>query len=303
MLNISEILENILLEEKVDRNKVLDAIKEKYRVVINYNSHGEHIAMGWRIIEVFAYGLTKAGNPVIRAYQPQGDTASDVPSWKFFRLDRILEWKPTGQYFTEPREGFNPHGDKTMSTVISIAKFNDGVPDTKTPETASPRRKDPDVYIPDGERGIKQKFDKLNRQLDNPVYYNKPNISKPNISKPSEPEVYVPDGERELRQGLNNMQRQLDKPVNIDDYMNNVKTQDGFKNADINKNNNPSQSTGPKKKSEQPLTNKPEDDIFKLDIDKQLDRRREQLNNPQFVDPSVLRDYERSKNKRNNRNT
>lgn len=46
MLNISEILENILLEEKADSSKVQDAIKEKYRVVINYNSHGEDIAMG-----------------------------------------------------------------------------------------------------------------------------------------------------------------------------------------------------------------------------------------------------------------
>lgn len=297
MLNISEILENILLEEKVDSSKVQDAIKEKYRVVINYNSHGENIAMGWRIIEVFAYGLTKGGNPVIRAYQPQGDTASKVPSWKFFRLDRILDWKPTGQYFTQPRPGFNPNGDKTMSMVYDIATFNDDVPDTKSPETASPRRKEPDVYIPDGEKKMRQGFDSLNKQLDKPVYYD-----KPNIYPPYEPDVYIPDGEKEVRQGLNNMQKQLDNPVKIDDYMNNIKTQDGFKDVDIQKNDNPNQSTGPKKKTEQPLTNNSDEDIFKLDTDKQLDRRREQLNNPQFVNPSVLRDYEKNKNKRNNRN-
>ena len=79
-------------------------------------------------------------------------------------------------------------------------------------------------------------------------------------------------------------------------------TQDGFQGADIKNNNNPQQSTGPKKKTEQPLTNEPENDIFKTDTEQQIDRRKEQLNNPQFVDPSVLRDYEKNKNKRNNRN-
>lgn len=258
MLNISEILENILLEEKADETKILDAIKNKYRVVINYNSHGENIAMGWRIIEVFAYGLTKAGNPVIRAYQPQGDTASHEPDWKFFRVDRILDWRPTGQYFNKPRPKFNPNGDMTMSVVYSIANFNDNVPDTKTPVTTEPRRKE-------------------------------------------EP-VYMPPGEKQVRQDMDNLQRQVDKPVYKDEYMNNKKTQDGFQGADIKNNNNPQQSTGPKKKTEQPLTNEPENDIFKTDTEQQIDRRKEQLNNPQFVDPSVLRDYEKNKNKRNNRN-
>ena len=55
-------------------------------------------------------------------------------------------------------------------------------------------------------------------------------------------------------------------------------------------------------KTEQSLTNEPENDIFKTDTEQQIDRRKEQLNNPQFVDPSVLRDYEKNKNKRNNRN-
>lgn len=258
MLNISEILENILLEEKVDKTKVEDAINEKYRVVINYDSHGENIAMGWRIIEVYAYGLTKAGNPVIRAYQPQGDTASKVPSWKFFRLDRILDWRPTGQYFTQARPDFNPNGDRSMSVVYDITNFNDNVPDTKTPAITEPRRKE-------------------------------------------EP-VYIPPGEKQVRQDMDNLQRQVDKPVYKDKYMNNKKTQDGFQGADIKNNNNPQQSTGPKKKTEQPLTNEPENDIFKTDTEQQIDRRKEQLNNPQFVDPSVLRDYEKNKNKRNNRN-
>ena len=62
--------------------------------------------MSDRIIEVYAYGLTKAGNPVIRAFQPYGDTSSRVPSWKFFRIDRIIYWKPTKQIFTKPASDY-----------------------------------------------------------------------------------------------------------------------------------------------------------------------------------------------------
>lgn len=47
---------------------------------------------------------------------------------------------------------------------------------------------------------------------------------------------------------MDNLQRQVDKPVYKDEYMNNKKTQDGFQGADIKNNNNPQQSTGPKRK-------------------------------------------------------
>ena len=248
-----------MLIESVSINSITDSIKNLYQVVINYEGDPAHgIAPGKRVIEVYAYGLTKSGNPVIRAYQPYGDTASTVPEWKFFRLDRILDWRPTGQYFTQARPDFNPNGDRSMSVVYDIANFNDNVPDTKTPAITEPRRKE-------------------------------------------EP-VYIPPGEKQVRQDMDNLQRQVDKPVYKDEYMNNKKTQDGFQGADIKNNNNPQQSTGPKKKTEQPLTNEPENDIFKTDTEQQIDRRKEQLNNPQFVDPSVLRDYEKNKNKRNNRN-
>ena len=76
-----------MLIESVSINSITDSIKNLYQVVINYEGDPAHgIAPGKRVIEVQAYGLTKSGNPVIRAYQPYGDTASTVPEWKFFRL-------------------------------------------------------------------------------------------------------------------------------------------------------------------------------------------------------------------------
>ena len=121
-----------ILSESVDVSKVNDAIDNTYEVVINYHSKGEDNNTGERLIQPVAYGTTKAGYPVIRAYQPYGDTTTKTPSWKFFRLDRIDNWKPiTANKFNMPpgmgyeaRLGkFNKGGDETMEQVFNIAKF------------------------------------------------------------------------------------------------------------------------------------------------------------------------------------
>ena len=126
------ILNKILLTESVSVNEVEEVIDKHLRVIINYNSKGDPSNSGARVIEVYAYGLTKAGNPCIRAFQPYGHTTSRVPSWKFFRLDRISAWKPTKQTFNRPADfyyknlgDFNPNGDETMSVVYKIAQFED----------------------------------------------------------------------------------------------------------------------------------------------------------------------------------
>ena len=99
---LKEIIEELLLEN-IATSRVYDAIRNKYEVTINYHSNGKDIATGERLIQPVAYGLTKAGNPVIRAYQPQGDTTTKIPSWKFFRVDRIDSWTPHKEnIFEEP---------------------------------------------------------------------------------------------------------------------------------------------------------------------------------------------------------
>lgn len=128
---LSELLRDILLEESVSVDDITSAIDDHTRVIINYDStNGEGKNTGPRMIEVYAYGLTKAGNPVIRAFQPYGDTTSRTPEWKFFRTDRITTWRPTGQTFFRPASEeykglgeFNPEGDDTMSIVYKVAKF------------------------------------------------------------------------------------------------------------------------------------------------------------------------------------
>jgi hypothetical protein len=257
-----EIVRSLLLTEDVSVNRVNDSINNTYEVEINYHSKGEDIATGKRIIQPHAYGLTKAGNPVIRAFQPYGDTTTSVPSWKFFRLDRIDNWTPYPERkFTQapgnfPAEGeFNPDGDKTMSVVYNIADFgNRTAPDYSFRDKTGPVRKN---NIP--------------------------------FKTPTE-------------RGLSNLQKQLKDPKYIADL---VGTKN-FGDADKNKvNNEPVRKPETTPEPQQPITqqtinNEPEP--YKTDTERDIERRREQLNNPQYVSQDVLDRYNREKNNRNTNN-
>lgn len=169
---LSELLQEILLTESVSTNDINDAMDNHKRVIINYHSNGDDVATGARVIEVYAYGLTKAGNPVIRAFQPYGDTTSRVPSWKFFRLDRISAWKETNQTFSKPASEvykglgeFNPDDDRTMSLVYKITSFgNDPEKLEKLSLDTNPKLK-PELFKTDTERGM----ERLKQQVDNPI--------------------------------------------------------------------------------------------------------------------------------------
>lgn len=126
--NFKKLIDNIL-NENVDDNLIKQAISGHNEIMINY-SGDDNTHTGKRLIQVYAYGLTKAGFPCIRAYEPYGDTKSRIPHWKLFRLDRILKWTPTDRKFVEPpkeqgwnAEEFNQNGDGSMSVVYTVAQF------------------------------------------------------------------------------------------------------------------------------------------------------------------------------------
>ena len=275
------LLENFiktLLQESVSINSINDAIDTHTRIIINYHTNGEDIATGVRIIEVYAYGLTKAGNPVIRAFQPYGDTTSRVPSWKFFRIDRISYWKPTKQTFSEPASNyykglgdFNPDGDNTMSVVYKIAKFgeNNDSNEISTPiNHSSPK--------------MKNQATANNQQL-------------PNSSK-----IFKTDTEKRMER----LRQQLDNPITLSD----IKTKQGFRQYN---NNTQKTQSGPKQKSQsadnsnniqQPepinirdlqrilqqrnksINNQQDNAVFKTDTEKGVERLRQQLDNPVKID-------------------
>ena len=120
-----------ILNESIGSNEVVDAINNRTAVLINYaDENASHT--GKRYIEPYVFGVTKAGNDAIRAYQYWGDTKKGTPAWKLFRLDRIESWEPTGEKFElEPQargwasQAFNKGGDKSLVKIYTIAKLDD----------------------------------------------------------------------------------------------------------------------------------------------------------------------------------
>ena len=127
-----QIVQSVLLTEAKAPtvSDINDAINGLIPVEIRYTAVDKNNkAVGRRIIYPVAYGLTKAGNPVVRAFEPYGDTHTKVPAWKFFLLSGIRQWRfLKGKTFKgENLEGFNKNGDLSMSVVYNIANI-DGKP-------------------------------------------------------------------------------------------------------------------------------------------------------------------------------
>lgn len=119
---------NSLILEVASREQIIDAIRTKRVCVIYYNGD-EPGGKGLRVIEPVAFGLTKKGNPVVRAWDREGAShkaylgKKPLPSWRFFRVDRIDFIRPTRETFDEPRPGYNPNGDRSMERVFLNAIF------------------------------------------------------------------------------------------------------------------------------------------------------------------------------------
>jgi len=117
-----------LILEIASINSIVDAIKNKKIIIIFYDGD-EPGGRGLREIEPVCFGYSKAGNPVLRAWDKMGASHTDytgeqpLPGWRLFRIDKILSFKPSGENFTEMRPNYNINGDKSMSRFIINAKF------------------------------------------------------------------------------------------------------------------------------------------------------------------------------------
>ena len=126
------IVESDLLTESISVDSISNAINGLHPAWITYDDKKGGGGKARRLIYPVAYGLTKAGNPVVRAFQPQGSSKRglttppnnrEYPKWKFFRVDRIKFWRTVNSntYNSEELVGFNEEGDNSMSTVYTIA--------------------------------------------------------------------------------------------------------------------------------------------------------------------------------------
>ena len=293
-----------ITEESVSAAEVTDAIDNHKRLIINYHSNGEDAHSGARVIDVYAYGLTKAGNPVIRAFQPYGDTTSKVPSWKFFRLDRITHWQETGQTFdgTPPNNlgMFNPNGDNTMSTVYKVAKFgNENTPEAdneKISARTNPKMKQTsgekkdELFQTDAEKELKKRGERIRGQFTNPIKLsdlkngevfkqftdtNKPAPTTGPKTK-QDTKLFKTDTER----GLERLKQQLQNPRKID-------------LDKVGKYQKPEEPTTPEE-TQPEQTPKPEEpkkpELFKTDTERGLENLRQQLQNAKKIDLDKLRE-------------
>ena len=125
-----KLLDNLskLILEAANLDVVQDSIRKKNVITINYD--GDEYGKGYRDIEPVCVGYSKNGELVLRAWERQGASHSKVtrdnpiPGWRFFKLVKILTYQPQGDNFYEMRPGYNPNGDKLMSSVILNAVFD-----------------------------------------------------------------------------------------------------------------------------------------------------------------------------------
>jgi hypothetical protein len=124
MLLLEEIYKEILLEA-VKENSIINAIKNKRVVIIDYNGD-ENNSKGRRTIEIYALGTSKkTGNLMIRAFQREGvsDTKTgnknpdnNIPSWRLFYIDKITSFKNSIQFHDGNRPKYR-RNDKMMDKI------------------------------------------------------------------------------------------------------------------------------------------------------------------------------------------
>jgi predicted DNA-binding transcriptional regulator YafY len=119
-------IKQIILEKSVDQ--ITNSVKNRNIVTIYYDGE-DNGGKGLREIEPFCFGVSKAGNLVLRAWERSGASYTaqkgeqPLPGWRLFRFDRIGSYNlnPT-ETFAEPRPLYNPR-DKGMTDIKLCAKF------------------------------------------------------------------------------------------------------------------------------------------------------------------------------------
>ena len=93
--------------------------------ILFYYEGDDKIKKGYRWVEPVAYGKSRGGNGLLRAYQVKEEPSKSKKGkgWRLFRTDKIHDVTKSLRKFNQPRKGYNPNGDKTMERVIINAKF------------------------------------------------------------------------------------------------------------------------------------------------------------------------------------
>ena len=269
---LREILEeSFLLFEDVSNqgNEIQSAVINMHPAHIVYNGPSG-AGNGERVIYPVAYGVSTAGNLVVRAFQPQGSTSSEVPAWKFFRLDRIERWDTDNSETFNPEDlnGFNDSGDEQMETCYAVSSLKPGTEKPSSKETPKPEKEtepeEPEKIVTNHpvtkgevENGGADKDSEQERYnyTGNDAIRDILNTSSPKISKPMDKEI----------------QQNIDKlPGNPDNTPEAIPVRDSVPvtKGEVGGNNEPDLQTGINN-TEIPVNDGPvtDDDVNSEDID------------------------------------
>lgn len=89
---------------------VIQAINARKQILFDYDDLP-------RVVEPHAFGLNKNQNPILRAYQVGGDSATNKGPWKLLDMTKAQNLR-LGDDFAGPRDGYKP-GDKAMTQIFA----------------------------------------------------------------------------------------------------------------------------------------------------------------------------------------
>ena len=121
-MKLYNLVESLILEV-ASRSDIMNGMSKRRIMELNYDDEEDPGGKGRRWIQIYCYGVSKAGNDVIRVYQVGGDTKTIQPGWKLFRVDRMQNLRTLGGTFNEAKPLFNPTGDKDMIKIYNITQF------------------------------------------------------------------------------------------------------------------------------------------------------------------------------------
>ena len=122
-----------LINEIAGLENIQGAVNNR-KVCVRYYDGDEPGGRGLREVEFVAVGYSKAGNLVARGWDREGASYTGykgeqpLPGWRLFRLDKILSFKELPEVYNEPKPNYNFNGDKSMTQVFAIAKFDNNPP-------------------------------------------------------------------------------------------------------------------------------------------------------------------------------
>ena len=122
-MELYNLAESLILEI-ASRSDIMNGMTKRRIMELNYDDEEDPGGKGRRWIQMYCYGVSKAGNDVVRVYQVGGDTKTIQPGWKLFRVDRIKNLRKLSGTFDEAKPLFNPTGDKDMIKIYNITQFD-----------------------------------------------------------------------------------------------------------------------------------------------------------------------------------